>query len=231
MESFFENSSEKAGGKTIVAKTTLILIRHGYSEANDLAIFAGIYNTNLTERGQEQAEKTAEYLKDRKIDAIYSSDLDRAVQTATPIAQMQGLEINQRQGLREIFGGEWEGKPVADLFHLYPEDYNYYRDHFAHGRCTRGESTREVCDRVLAEVKRIASEHEGQTVCIVSHATALRVITPALLGKPFETVTDITYVPNCSVTEAVYDGESFTLVCSGYAEHLAGLSTELPNTF
>ena len=122
-------------------------------------------------------------------------------------------------------------KPVADLFHLYPEDYNFYRDHFALGRCTNGESTREVCDRVLAEVKKIAAENEGKTVCIVSHATALRVITPALSGKPFEEVENVAYFPNCSVTEAVYDGERFTLVCGGYADHLAGLSTELPNTF
>jgi len=87
----------------------LYLIRHGESEANLRGIFASHLAYPLTPKGHEQAEQTALYLKNERIDRIYSSDLPRAYETAVHIAAYHGKEILPHPGLREIYAGDWEG--------------------------------------------------------------------------------------------------------------------------
>ena len=95
--------------------TRLYLIRHGESEANKIDAFAGHSQFNLTEQGRAQAQKAAEYLSTLQVDAIYSSDLPRAYQTAEPTAKRLGMEIITSKQLREIDAGEWEGRTFNDL--------------------------------------------------------------------------------------------------------------------
>ena len=90
--------------------THLYLIRHGESEANKIDAFAGHSQFNLTAQGRAQAEKAAEYLSTLHVDAIYSSDLPRAFQTAQPTAERLGMTVVKREQLREIEAGEWEGR-------------------------------------------------------------------------------------------------------------------------
>ena len=103
--------------------TKMIFVRHGQSEANLLTIFAGHTDIPLTDLGRHQAENTAQFLKDYSIDAVYASDLLRAMQTAEPTARMHGLEIIPDVRLREIYAGDWEGVTFNDLLTLYPESF------------------------------------------------------------------------------------------------------------
>ena len=96
--------------------TTLLLIRHGQSEANLEEIFAGQINPALTEKGIEQAELTARYIADNyKVDKIYSSDLQRAHQTALQLAKIIGKDVIKSIKLREIYAGKWEGVKFLEL--------------------------------------------------------------------------------------------------------------------
>lgn len=103
--------------------TRMIFVRHGESQANLEAVFAGNYNPYLTERGRMQARRAAEALKDTRIDVAYASDLIRAYETGEIVAAPHGLTPIPDQGLREIFGGEWEALPFCELNEKYPEDY------------------------------------------------------------------------------------------------------------
>ena len=88
--------------------TTLLLVRHGFSEANKEDLFAGFYDAPLDERGILQAQLTAQYIqKNYNVAHVYASDLKRAYRTGETIAAYCDADITAVRDLREIFGGEW----------------------------------------------------------------------------------------------------------------------------
>ena len=151
--------------------TRLILIRHGQSEANELNVFAGNYDIELTELGCNQAECTAKYIAENyKVDKVYASDLKRAFKTAQIIAEKFGLEVIPEKGFREIFAGEWEAVKFDELSEKYPEDWDKWRNDLGNSRCTGGESVRELGERVINTLKKVAEENDGKTIVIGTHA-------------------------------------------------------------
>jgi len=102
-------------------KTTIIMVRHGFSISNELKRFTGNIDSPLNELGKKQAEMAAEYLKDFKINKIYSSDLCRAYDTAELIAMYHNLEVMKDKKLREIYAGEWENKTFEYIASVYNE--------------------------------------------------------------------------------------------------------------
>ena len=208
-------------------KTILIFVRHGYSEANEKNIFAGITDVPLTETGKQQAVLTAKFLSQYAIDVLYSSDLKRAWQTATPIAEQTGLPIILNKQLREMDLGLWEELPFEAVVHKYPQEYALWMSDVNNAGAPGGESVARVRERITAAVEQIVAEHRGKTVCIVTHAEALRVLFPAWTG---ERLADIPYVPNSSVTMVEYEGDTRHVVLNGFAEHLGELTTRLPVT-
>ena len=95
--------------------TRIYLIRHGESIGNAKRMYLGHTNLGLSELGHRQAEITAEFLKNVDFSVIYSSDLQRALETAAPHAKIRGMELILRRDLREINVGEWEGAYVDEL--------------------------------------------------------------------------------------------------------------------
>lgn len=209
--------------------TTFIFVRHGQSESNLAKVFTGQGHVNLTQLGQEQARKTAEYLKDRKIDVIYSSDLARAMQTAEPTARMHGLEILPNPAFREIFAGEWEGKLYTDLMEQYPESFATWRENIGLGHPDGGERVSELCQRVTAELERLLKRHRGQCVAVFSHATPIRALACRWFGKPIEEMAQVPWAVNASVSIVEYEDDgSFRLVLYAYADHQGENRTTLP---
>ncbi|MBO4953611.1 MAG: histidine phosphatase family protein [Clostridia bacterium] len=141
--------------------TKLILVRHGESEANELGLFAGHLDVNLTERGLKQAELTAEYIVSHYVvDKVYASDLKRAYNTGKAVAEKAGVPIIPRQDLREIGAGDWDGKRFDDLDKLYPKDFEVWYRELPHARCTNGEAVAEVSNRVYRAMVEIAQEND-----------------------------------------------------------------------
>lgn len=210
--------------------TKLLLVRHGESEANLRDVFAGHYNPDLTERGKEQAACTAAFLEQNyTVDAIYSSDLRRACQTAKPIADTFGLPIMPDKEMREIFAGDWEGVSFYGIKDTHAEEFRIWLTDLGNAACPNGESVAEMSDRVYNAVSRIAAENDGKTVVITTHATPIRALQCRFLGKVLPAIQQIPWVSNASVTEIDYENGQFTLLNAGQDAHLADMRTTLPD--
>ena len=205
------------------------MIRHGFSVANNEKRFAGHSDFPLTELGKLQAERCAEALADEKIDVIYTSDLSRAASTAVPIARSHKMEMIPHKGLREIFAGEWEGKTFDELCVAFAEDYSVWKNDIGNARCTGGESPAELSKRVLSTLMEIASRHEGDTVCIATHATPIRAVCTAAAGFAPSQMARIPWTANASISIFEYENGKFVAVEISRVDHLGDLKTALPS--
>ena len=182
--------------------TRLLLVRHGESVANRRDVFSGYYDAELEEKGRVQADKTAKYIVSKyQIEKVYASDLKRAYETGKTVADLAGVPIESREGLREINGGKWEGVPFAKLPILYPEIYKIWMNDIGKMRCPEGESIEELGTRVLKAVTEIACENEGKTIVIATHATPIRVLESMIRLGGVEKMQTVSWVSNASVTE------------------------------
>ena len=209
--------------------TTLLIIRHGNTDANLKGIYAGHTDAMLTDVGVKQAQLVCDYVyKNHTVDAIYVSDLTRAIDTAKPLAKMLNLTINVDAGLKEMYGGEWEGKKFLDLPKLYPEDFSVWQNDVGHSRCTGGESYEEVCNRAYNTIKRIAQNNIGKTVAIVTHGGYIRGLECAVRGIDLKDMSSIPYVANASVSVITYENERLKMELAGFNDFLGSLNTEMP---
>src|SRR4030095_12409442 len=127
--------------------THVILIRHGQSQGNAEGRFGGHTDTPLSPLGRRQAEATAKALASEKFDAIYSSDLRRAIETATPLATRTGTTLETTEALRERSVGVMEGLTFEEAAEQHPEQYQaLLRRDFDHV-LLGGESSRQMLDR------------------------------------------------------------------------------------
>ena len=155
-------------------KTTLILLRHGETEWNSSGRWQGQdANTQLTERGREQARIVSKRLSAYPITAIYSSDLMRACQTAAPLAGRKGLALRVDPGLRERGFGEFEGLSFVEIEQRWPEQAAAWRRRDPDFGARGGEVLRDFRSRVVTAVTRLAMAHRGQSIALVTHGGVL----------------------------------------------------------
>ena len=211
--------------------TTILMVRHGESEANRNNIFAGNFDADLQGRGQRQAEATAEFVaQSYKVDVIYASDLKRAFKTGQAIGERVGIAPIPDRRLREISAGEWEGKKFDDIAVKYAEDYAVWLNDMGNARCTGGESTRELGERILAALTDIAERNEGKTILIATHATPIRVMQTYCTYGDFGKMQQVKWVSNASLSEFFYENGSFRCGKMSQDSYLGDLRTVLaPN--
>jgi len=185
-------------------KTKLILIRHGQSIGNLNRVYLGHTDWDLTELGYKQAELVCEYLKDEKIDIIYSSDLIRAYNTVLPLAKQRNMEIIKDEKLREIYAGEWEGKHYEELVTVYAKEYEIWKTDIGNAGCTGGETVLELQNRIYNEILKIAKENEGKTILIGTHATPIRTLNATINNVKKDEMCNIPWATNASVTVLEY---------------------------
>ena len=205
-------------------KTTIYLVRHGQSLGNLRNQFMGHTDTPLTELGLRQAELAAGYMENIHIDAIYSSDLQRAYQTALATANRKNMPVTKTEKMREINGGEWETVEFPLLATRFPEDFVTWSNDFKNCRCTGGESVLEMQQRVVGEIARIAEENPGKAVAIFCHATPLRAFRIHCEGA-----WTAPYPTNASTTVAEYENGKFKLVEYSIDHYMGNLITALPD--
>lgn len=169
-------------------KTTVILIRHGETEWNVLHRFQGLTDIPLNDRGRQQAGFARNGLADRKLDAIYTSPLQRAVETAEIIREDRDILIYPTDGLREMGIGEWEGLLVSEIDERYPGMYDIWRSAPTQIRLKGGEPYTETQRRAWKTFWEIVKKHEGQTVLIVSHMMCISSILLTIAGIPLDEV-------------------------------------------
>jgi probable phosphoglycerate mutase len=166
--------------------TLLLLIRHGENEYVKTGRMAGrLPGVHLNERGQAQARELAEALAGAPIRALYSSPMERALETAAPLAEKLGLEINVRPGLLESNIGDWAGMELKDARKL-PE-WKTVQSAPSRFRFPGGESFVEMQARLVNEIEGIARAHENdELVACVSHADPIKLIVAYYMGMPLD---------------------------------------------
>ena len=162
--------------------TKLFLIRHGQSAGNAEGRFGGHSPTPLSELGCEQAVITAKALAKEKINAIYSSDLHRAVQTAAPLSELLNLPIVEDSAFRERKVGVLEGKTFDESKAQHPKDYFALINRNIHHVITDGESYRQLLKRSTKALHEIIRNHQGENIVIFSHTGAICYLTLYLMG-------------------------------------------------
>lgn len=206
-------------------RTRMLVVRHGEAEGNIIRIFHGQYNSSLTEDGHIQAERTAQFLKNYKIDHIYSSDLDRTMSTASHIAEGRNLAIIPDPRLREINGGKWENISWDDLPELFPESYSHWENDIAKTVMPGGESIKEMFERTKDALDDIASRHPGETICIVCHGTVIRALLCLWRGLALSEMQNVPWFDNASITIVDYTHPGYEIIEEGISRHLDGVST------
>jgi broad specificity phosphatase PhoE len=168
------------------ADTTIVLARHAETDWNHERRWQGHADPPLNARGREQALALAETLDGLPFDAVYASDLRRAHETALLVAGRHGLAVTPLRDLREVDVGSWTGLSQDEVKERFADAYAQVRARTGRG-WEDGETYGEMGARVLAAVRRIARDHAGGTVLVVTHSGPVRALQARALGRDFAT--------------------------------------------
>ena len=158
----------------------ILIARHGQSDWNASKRWQGHADRPLTDKGREQAQALAARLAHIDLDAVYSSDLRRARETAEVVAESQELEVAVEPALREVDVGSWSGLTRAEAEERFPDGFARWRAGYP--GWDDGETYEAMTDRVLAAVESIAAAHPDGRVLVVSHGGPIRAMHAAALG-------------------------------------------------
>lgn len=205
--------------------TLVLLVRHGQTPTTGKILPGRTPGLHLSEQGQSQAAQVAERLAVLPVTAVYSSPMERTVQTAAPTAERFDLPIIEEPGLIEGDFGDWTGAALAELQKL-PEWRTVQQrpDTF---RFPNGESFKEIRDRMTATLERLRTAHPGGVVVCFSHADPIRIAVSDALGSPLKKFQRVSIAP-CSVSAIAYrsdprDREPTVLTVNSTATSLAEL--------
>ena len=200
--------------------TEIYLIRHSQAQGNRYRMIQGSWDGEITEMGKRQIEALAERFSKIPVDAVYSSDLTRAILTAEAAARRDHLPIRTRPALRELNAGPWEQRFFGNLSHEQPELARQFIEDAENWRLEGAETFGEVRIRGLAELKKIAEENEGKTIAVASHGITIRCIMSGITGIPLSDTMHLPIFKNTAVTKLLWDGESFRVDYMNDASHL-----------
>ena len=178
--------------------TRLILWRHGETAWNAEGRVQGQLDVELSELGREQAVRSAQFLAARQPNVIVASDLRRAADTATVLAELTGLPVRYDTRLRERCFGEWQGHTLAEVKLRWPEAYSRWQAGEPVGECGI-EDIEDLAKRVAAAFEEIAAA--GGTIVVAMHGGSARHGAGALLGWPGSLARTLGGLDNCHWTE------------------------------
>ena len=205
----------------------IYLVRHAEAEGNVKEFFQGRTDTEVSEKGLRQLDCLAGRFKDIKIEALYSSPLKRAMATAEAVNRHHGLSIITDSEIVEINGGDWEGVKWAEFPEKFPREIKLWKEEINHFTAPNGESTKQVYDRMVSAMKRIAAENNGKTIAVVSHGMAIKAYLTYAGGIEWENYTDPGWSDNTAVSLIEYSDTLVpSIVFKNDSSHLTdGLST------
>ncbi len=177
-----------------------LFVRHGEIPSNVNKVYAGRSAEQLTEKGAAQANEVAGILKNRDVHAIYTSPIQRAVQTAKVIGETIGLDFNTEYSFRELEMGLWEGMAETDVANQYPKEWQVWNSMPAELRLDGRETLEDLLERVLNGIRTIYMSDNDRTVVVVTHVAIIRVILLWHAKKSLNLYKTI-HVPNAEVFE------------------------------
>ncbi|MBO5747149.1 MAG: histidine phosphatase family protein [Clostridia bacterium] len=207
---------------------TLYLIRHGQSLGNVAKAFLGHTDLDLSELGYRQAECTAKFLIQRKIDTVYSSDLLRAYNTCSEYLKLSNKTAIKDQNLREIFAGSWENNTFDTLQTVFNDTYSVWLNDIGNAHPNDGEPVKDLTQRVIKCITKIAEENDGKSVAIFTHATVIRSFFNYAYGNSADSMKNLRWATNASVSIAEFDNGKFSVIDYSIDDFLSDLKTSFP---
>jgi probable phosphomutase (TIGR03848 family) len=192
------------------ASTLVLLVRHGLTPTTGRLLPGRARGLHLSDEGRRQAEGVAQRLSAvPRIDAIYASPLERARETAAPLARQRGLAVRVEPGLLESDLGAWTGLSLRRAAKR-PE-WSIVQRNPAAFRFPGGESFVEMQARMTGTVDRLVARHRGGSIVVVSHADPIRTLVAHALGTPLDLFQRIMIAP-ASITAIVYRAEGLSVL-------------------
>jgi probable phosphoglycerate mutase len=220
-------------------RTVLYLVRHGEAESNRGGRIGGWSPAPLTELGQRQAARAAAELAGRQPTRLVTSDIERARQTAQPIAAATGLEPLLEPGLRERSLGVLDGLAFDDARARYPDLWQRMVARDADAVPEGGETADDVYRRVSAAIARLVRDHAGERIAVVTHGLAMFHAFAYVcgLGSPASPLPVFVLVDNASITHVEHrhhpgppEGDRWRIVTINDTAHLRDLAPGAPAT-
>jgi probable phosphomutase (TIGR03848 family) len=204
--------------------TRVLLVRHGDNDALQSGIVAGwTPGIHLNREGRAQAEALARRLAPVKIEAVYTSPLERTVETARIIAAAHGLPVVVRERLGEAHVGRWTGQPLEKL--RTRKLWRQVQSTPSTARFPGGESMRDVQARAVAELEELEAKHRQQTIAVISHADVIKAAVAYYIGLHLDLFQRLVIAP-ASLTVLMLDGPIPRLECLNDNSHLATVVEE-----
>ncbi|MCK2089495.1 histidine phosphatase family protein [Thauera aromatica] len=207
----------------------ICLVRHGETAWNTERRLQGHIDVPLNGTGLAQAEAAARHLAGQGFAALYSSDLQRAHQTAAAIGRPHGLDAEPEHRLRERHYGLFQGLTYEEAEHRHPELYRRFKARettlaFPEG----GESLRDFADRVRAALTDIALRHRGEQVLVVTHGGVLDITHRLATGTALASPRNFP-IPNAALNWIEYQSSAWRLLAWADESHLQETLDELPD--
>ena len=199
--------------------TRFIVVRHGETQWNVEARIQGHHDSPLTSAGLAQAEAIAARLAEERFDALVSSDLGRALQTAAPIAALCGLAVMPDARLRERRFGVGEGLTYEELDQRWPDVFSRLRATDPDVAIPGGETRRQFHERVRGAFRQLAREHAGRRVAVVSHGGVLAALYRIVHDIPLATAHRIP-IANAAYNAVAFHADAWAIEAWDDTAHL-----------
>lgn len=197
----------------------LYIARHGETVWNVQRRMQGQKNSELTDRGRQQAALLSKALEDVELEAAYSSSSERALQTSRIIVGDRNIPIVPLDSLREINFGEWEGRNAGDVEKEYPEQYRNFWEYPLLYEPVGGESFDDIINRFRAALELLADRHDKGNILVVTHAVALKTIALIVEKKELKDFWSGTFIHPASLSIIEHDGTGWKAVKWGDISH------------
>ena len=206
--------------------TRLCIVRHGETAWNAEHRVQGQLDVPLNAIGHAQALAVSKVLSQEKFDAIYSSDLSRARQTAQPVASFLSKEILLEKDLRERHYGIFERLTYAEVKARYPEDYARFESRDPDYAFRTGESLRDFSARSIAVISKIVNQHEDQSILVFTHGGVLDKLYRFVTGLPISAERDFG-IPNAGLNRIELTSAGWQIRSWADVAHLEGALDDL----
>ena len=164
----------------------LILVRHALTVDNQKSRLSGQIDSSISEEGKEQIDKITNYLKDFDIDKIYTTTSSRTKDTVKKLSELKSIEIIEKESLKEISFGDFEGLTFDEIKDKYPKEFQDMIEKGYEYKYPNGESLIDSYNRVCIELDNIISNNDDRTILICSHGGTIRNIITYLISNSYK---------------------------------------------
>ena len=164
----------------------LILVIHALTVDNQKSRLSGHIDSSISEEGKEQIDKITNYLKDFDIDKIYTTTSSRTKDTVKKLSELKSIEIIEKESLKEISFGDFEGLTFDEIKDKYPKEFQDMIEKGYEYKYPNGESLIDSYNRVCIELDNIISNNDDRTILICSHGGTIRNIITYLISNSYK---------------------------------------------